>query len=263
MAVVVITGAAGVIGRAVAPLLAGKHELRLVDLARPATDGADDIGTWFECSISDAEAMTSAFRGADAVIHLAGISTEARWSDLLAVNIDGTRIVLECAQEAGVRRVLLASSIHAGGYLSDASANPTLVRPDTYYGVSKAAMEALGALFADRFSMAVVSARLCTFGAKPTPDRTVGAWLSVGDTARLFEAAIALDTAGHHLVWGVSDNAPGWYALEPGRAMGFHPQDDAARWLQENTGVTPEHPAPDLLGGSFIDLPLGEPVTRV
>lgn len=262
MAVVVITGAAGVIGRAVAPLLARKHDLRLVDLARPASGDALDAGTWFECSIHDADAMASVLRGADALIHLAGISSEAPWDDLLAANIDGTRVVLECAHRAGVRRVLLASSIHAGGYLSDASADPTAVRPDTYYGVSKAAMEALGALYADRFSMAVVSARLCTFGARPTPDRTVGAWLSVDDTARLFEAAISLNSPGHHLVWGVSDNAPGWFPLEPGRAIGFEPQDDAARWLQENTGVTPEEPASDFLGGSFIDLPLGVSVRR-
>lgn len=263
MAVVVITGAAGVIGRAVAPLLAPAHELRLVDLAIPKSKDSGAVGTWFEGSITDADAMASVLRGADACIHLAGISTEARWTDLLAANIDGTRVILESAQRAGVPRVLLASSIHAGGYLSDESADPTAVRPDTYYGVSKAAMEALGALFADRFSMTIVSARLCTFGARPTPDRTLGAWLSVGDTARLFEAAIALDAPGHHLVWGVSNNAPGWFPLEPGRAMGFEPQDDAKRWLQENTGITPENPAPDLLGGSFIDLPLGQPVQRL
>lgn len=262
MAVVVITGAAGVIGRTVAPLLARNHDLRLVDLARPASGEAADVGSWFECSIRDAAAMASVLRGADALIHLAGISTEAPWEDLLAANIDGTRIVLESAHRAGVRRVLLASSIHAGGYLTEGSADSAAVRPDTYYGVSKAAMEALGALYADRFSMAIVSARLCTFGTQPTPDRTVGAWLSVGDTARLFEAAISLDAPGHHIVWGVSDNAPGWFPLEPGRAIGFEPRDDAKRWLQENTGETPANPASDFLGGSFLTLPLGVAVRR-
>lgn len=263
MAVVVITGAAGVIGRAVAPLLAPEHELRLVDLAVPRSEDACAVGTWFECSVTDPDAMASVLRGADACIHLAGIPTEAGWSDLLAANIDGTRVVLESAQRAGVTRVLLASSIHAGGYLSGGSADPTAVRPDTYYGVTKAAVEALGALFADRFSMTIVSARLCTFGHRPSPGRTLATWLSVGDAARLFEAVIALDAPGHHLVWGVSNNAPGWFPLEPGRAVGFDPVDDAEQWLRADSAVAPEPPAPGLLGGSFIDLPLGRPARRL
>ena len=132
------------------------------------------------------------------------------------------------------------------------------VRPDSYYGVSKAAMEALGSLFADRFGMCVVSARICTFGMEPSAGRTVATWLSTDDMVRLIETVAGMETPGHHLIWAVSDNGPGWFDLEPGRRIGYHPADDAASRLEEITGATPTLPDPlAALGGPFLDLPLG------
>lgn len=254
MATVVVTGAAGVMGRAVTPLLAGRHRLRLVDIDVP--EHAD--GTWTRCSVTDAETFAGVLEGADALVHFAGISTEAPWDDLLQVNVDGTKRVLEAAHNAGVRRVLLASSIHAGGYLTGADADVRASRPDSYYGVSKVAMEALGSLFADRYGMCVVSARICTFGREPSAGRTVATWLSVADTARLIEAVVALDTPGHHLVWGVSANSPGWFPLEAGKRIGYQPEDDAVQRLAEIHGGMLEPPDPrSPLGGPFLDLPLG------
>lgn len=254
MSIIVITGAAGVIGRAVVPILADRHQLRLVDIDVP--DDADD--TWTKCSVTDTAALSVVLEGADALVHLAGISTEAPWDDILQVNIDGTRRVLESARDAGVRRVLLASSIHAGGYLTGTTADVRASRPDSYYGVSKVAMEALGSLFADRFGMCVVSARICTFGQEPSPGRTMATWLSVDDTVRLIDAVVGLEMPGHHLVWGVSANGPGWFSLEPGQRIGYRPADDAVQRLAAADGAMPQSPdAESALGGPFLDLPLG------
>lgn len=254
MATIVITGAAGVIGTAVTPLLADRHELRLVDIDVP--DDAD--GSWTQCSVTDSEKLGAVMEGADAVVHLAGIASEAPWDDLLQVNIDGTKRVLEAARDAGVRRVLLASSIHAGGYSTGSTADVHAVRPDSYYGVSKVAMEALGSLFADRFEMCIVSARICTFGHEPSLGRTVATWLSVNDTVRLIEAAVRLEAPGNHVVWGVSANSPGWFPLEPGRQIGYHPADNATQLLTETHGALPQFPDPrSRLGGPLLDVPLG------
>jgi len=79
------------------------------------------------------------------------------------------------AREAGVQRVLLASSIHAVGFHTPASVEAVEVptpRPDTYYGVGKVVMEALGQLYADRFGMSVVAARLGTVEPEPTSIRS-------------------------------------------------------------------------------------------
>jgi nucleoside-diphosphate-sugar epimerase len=261
---VVITGAAGRIGRAIAPLLARPgRTLRLLDTVDDRLDRAIPGAEWLTVSIEDADALRDAFTDATAVIHLAGLSSERPWADLLRVNIDGTRTVLEAARAAGARRVMLASSIHAVGFAPVASAaldplDPP--RPDTYYGVSKAAMEALGSLYADRFGMSIVSARICTFLEEPGDGRAVAQWLSPADAARLAEAAIALDNGRHHVVWGVSDNAPGWFSLDAGHAIGYHPEDDAEAALRLRDGVAP--PTPDRrapLGAAFTDAdhPLG------
>ena len=84
---------------------------------------------------------------------------------LVRTNVDGTKTLLDACVAAGVPRVLLASSLHAVGYVpavSLAEAPVLCPRPDSYYGWSKVAIEALGSLYADRFGMTVVSARLGT-----------------------------------------------------------------------------------------------------
>jgi nucleoside-diphosphate-sugar epimerase len=259
MQLIVVTGAAGRIGRAIVPLLARPgRRIRLLDTETPSPAPDSDEGLeWYSGSVEDPEALREAFAGADAVIHLGGLSSERPWADLLRVNIDGTRNVLEAAREAGVRRVLLASSIHAVGFAPVASAaldEPQPARPDTYYGVSKAAMEALGSLYADRFGMSVVSARICTFLEEPGDGRAVAQWLSPADAARLAEAAVALDDGRHHVVWGVSANSPEWFSLEAGHAIGYHPQDDAFAKLSRRDGTAPPAPDPRApLGAAFTD----------
>ncbi|UOE42878.1 NAD-dependent epimerase/dehydratase family protein [Agromyces larvae] len=277
---VVITGASGRIGSQVVPLLdrAGRT-LRLVDTELPErveegpwgmASGAPLRGSieLHRASIERDDEIRAAVRGADAVVHLAALASERPWADLVRVNIDGTQRVLEAAHLGGVRRVLLASSIHAVGFAhaGAAATTPVLVpRPDTFYGVSKAAVEALGSVYADRYGMSVVSARICAFGAEPLPGGDLGHWLSPGDAARLIEAAIALDDGRHHIVWGVSANAPGGFDLRAGWVIGFDPEDDAVRVLTERDGVAPESArspaaARGPIGGEFTDAdhPLGE-----
>ena len=67
--------------------------------------------------LRDIETQAEAFDGADLVVHLGGLADERPWTDLLAVNIDGTRAVCEAARLAGVGRLLLASSVHAAGFV--------------------------------------------------------------------------------------------------------------------------------------------------
>ena len=254
---VVITGASGRIGRAVVPLLRRpRRMLRLVDTSPTEFEPGDDI-SWHDVSIEDADGMEAVLDGASGLVHLAGLASERPWADLLRVNIDGTHTVLEAARRTGVDRVLLASSIHAVGFQPVAAAGatvPPLPRPDTYYGVSKAAMEALGSLYADRFGMSVVSARICAFTVDAGDGRMTAQWLSPGDMARLIEASLALDDGAHHIVWGVSANAPGWFSLDAGFAIGYRPQDDARAVAIERDGAEP--PEPDTqtpLGGAFTD----------
>ncbi|HEV7360111.1 MAG TPA: NAD(P)-dependent oxidoreductase [Mycobacterium sp.] len=112
---VLITGAAGRIGTMVRPRLRAEGvSLRLMDVVAPTDiqDGEETIVG----SVTDRRGLTDAMHGVDAVVHLAGIAVEAAWDDILEANVTGTQSVLQSAVDAGVTRLVLASSNHAAGF---------------------------------------------------------------------------------------------------------------------------------------------------
>lgn len=263
MATLLITGAAGRIGAALRPrLLAAGHDLVLLDERTP--DDPVAVGERLVLgSVHDAGALDDALVGVHTVVHLAGIPTEDTWDDLVAANLTGTKDVLERAAAAGVLRVLQASSIHAVGLVPEPLDDPGTVpgdrlpRPDTYYGVTKAGMELLGSLFADRFGMSIVSARIGAFGERPSSARALLMWSSPDDLVRLVEATVALREPGHHVVWALSRNHGSPADLTAGERIGFRPVDDAAAVLDADARAA--LPTEDLrsLGGAMAGLPLG------
>ncbi|WP_082072115.1 NAD-dependent epimerase/dehydratase family protein [Pseudarthrobacter chlorophenolicus] len=227
---IAITGGAGMMATLLRPYLAeAGYAVRLLDLAEAPRLLQNE--TMHVGSVTDPTFMNAALEGTTAVVHLGGLHREKTWEEIVLTNITGTQVTLEAARRNGVERVLLASSTHAVGFHPTAAAAPDVVltpRPDTYYGVSKAAVEALGSLYADKFGMKVVSARIGTGGERPGNVRTLGSWLSPADSFRLVQATLSDRGApGHHVVWAVSANTRGWANLEAGRAIGFEPQDDA------------------------------------
>ncbi|MQY29781.1 NAD-dependent epimerase/dehydratase family protein [Nocardia aurantia] len=256
---VLITGAAGIVGRLMRPRLARPDRvLRLLDIQpiEPAAPGEQvEI---VHGSVTDPAAMTAACRDADALIHLGGIAREDSWERILDVNIDGTRTVLEAARAAGVPRVVLASSNHAVGFRTIGEAGPdglpadSSPRPDTYYGVSKAVVEALGSLYHSRFGMDVTCLRIGTCFERPADVRGLSTWLSPDDCARLLEAALAVEQPGYRVVWGVSANTRAVVSSREGEAIGYHAHDDAERFAGDVNGTLP-----DLLGGGFCEIELG------
>src|SRR5207248_2071862 len=79
---VVITGAAGLIGRTVAPTLARRWDLQQTDLREG--DGISAL------DVTDLARCRQVFDGADAVVHLAGVpDPDASWERLLPSNVVG------------------------------------------------------------------------------------------------------------------------------------------------------------------------------
>lgn len=267
--VVLITGANGGVGRLMRTRLAREGRvLRLLDVVRPENPVEGEAVEVIEASVTDEAAMRAACEGVEAIIHLGGISVEAPWDGILSANIDGTRVVMEAARDAGVTRVVLASSNHAAGFydLDDAPAEglaaDAFPRPDTYYGVSKVAMEALGSLFHDRYGIDVTAVRIGSCFEKPWDRRSLWTWMSPDDGARLLEACLATPEPGFRVVWGISRNTRNWWSLEAGEAIGYHPQDDSEVYADELLGDTiddgPQGPEERLAGGKFCFTPLGE-----
>ena len=147
---ILITGAAGQLGRALRQGLRGSYPLiRLLDVAPlGAAEKGEEVLTG---DIRDLAAMEKATAGIDCVVHLAGQSTEAEWEKVLPLNIEGCYNIFEAARRNGVKRIIFASSNHAIGFHRRERFIDTAVlpRPDTRYGVSKVFGEALGRLYAD------------------------------------------------------------------------------------------------------------------
>jgi len=257
MAIILMTGAAGQIGTMLRPRLARPgRTLRLLDTAGLTAGPGEEAVT---ASITDPAAMAGACRDADAVIHLAGIPGEAPWPQILEANVDGTHTVFEAARRAGAGRVVYASSNHAVGF-TPRSAFPVpdyaFPAPDTYYGVSKAAGEALAALYHYRYGLDAICVRILTCEQRPTTVRSLSTWLSPDDAGRLFESCLSAPSPGFRVIFGVSANTRGgWVSLDEARALGYQPRDDAEGYAAE---VIAAHGEPDpadpllaYLGGEF------------
>jgi uronate dehydrogenase len=241
-----ITGGSGYIGGVLrASLSKPRRQIRLFDAKPPPAESAlRDNETFIAGSVNDLDALRSASRGADVIIHLAALHDTRldgadAWPAIQEVNIGGTFNVFEAARHERVRRVVFASSNHTVGfYPRNRAPAPDYLfpMPDTFYGVSKVAGEALGSLYHHRYGLDVICLRILTCVPRPRDIRSLATWLSPGDTGRLFEAAIATPVAGFVVAWGVSANSRAWFDMGEATRLGYSPQDDAESYCDEVTG---------------------------
>lgn len=254
---ILVTGAAGRIGTVLrAGLARPGRVLRLLDVAPQPPAAPGEPVEPVTASFLDPDAVGAACRDVDAVVHLGGLAGEAPWPDLAAVNIDGTRLVLDAARQHHVPRVVLASSIHAAGFRTAGDAPiaaDTPPRPDTYYGASKAAAEALGALFHARYGTDITCLRIGAFRPRPVTPADLAMWLSYGDAVRLVDACLTTTAGGYRVVWGISRNTRRWFSTAESDAIGYRGVDDAETHAGEIGAGPPER----LVGGTFCAMPLG------
>ena len=251
---VLVTGAAGSIGGVLGSGLVDRgHSVVGLDLT-PEPEGF--TGDWFTADCADPDAVEAVFAasakagGIDAVVHLAGRPTEASLPDELTSHVITTAALLDAMVRHGVSRIVYASSNHAVGRTprSERLTVDVRPRPDTFYGVAKVAAEALLSLYVDRYGIDAVATRIGSFLAQPETVRGLSTWLSHDDGVRMFDACLTTPDPGFAVLYGVSDNTRGWWDLEPGRRLGYHPQDDAERYAEQ---VIPD-PERDEVQGAHV-----------
>ncbi len=161
-----ITGGRGFIGVNLTQLLAQSRELRILDnLERCSTTGWNDgIVDFSQKDIVDSNSLKPSFDQVDHVVHLAAYGSvieSIRDPDSnFAVNVQGTLNVLQASVDAGVRRLVFAST--GGALIGDATPpvdENSLPKPISPYGASKLCGEAYCHAFAKSYGIETVCLR--------------------------------------------------------------------------------------------------------
>lgn len=253
---IVFTGAAGGIGTMIRPLLAPFYPgLVLSDRVKPKNLQRDE--TFVPADLTKPDEVAAMVKNADGVIHLGGHSVEGTWEQILNANIIGCYNLFEAAREAGVKRVVFASSNHAVGFYPRKKKIRTdvTVRPDSRYGVSKAFGEALGALYADKHGIAVTCLRIGNVGPRPLDVRRLSIWISPDDIVQLIRIGLEHRDIRFEILYGASDNEASWWDNSRARSLGYRPtgkaEDHRAHAVAEQAKIGPD-PIGDLFqGGTF------------
>lgn len=155
---ILVTGGRGYVGSHLVPrLLNSGHEVTIVDsLRRPLDVEPPSSVDFCRIDVRDAGAMSECFaaRSIDAVVHLAAMTFPGESVELpdecRSINLGGTQTLLETMKNAGVGRLVFASSCSVYGspakYPVDEN---SAVNPESPYATSKLAAESAVVEFAD------------------------------------------------------------------------------------------------------------------
>ena len=223
---VMVTGATGKIGQTLMEDLSDTYILT----GTSRTPQADP--RFRVLAFDDIAALTDAFRGQDAIVHMHAKSNHDTdvLEPYLQPNVVGVYHAFEAARRAGVPRFVFASSNHATGMYEgdhpysaivagryeglDPATIPYVdtgmpIRPDGPYGIAKAFGEAAGRHYSDRHGMSVICLRIGTLNrdSRPLIPRHFATLLSHRDLTHLVERCIeAPDDLRFRIFYGVSNN---------------------------------------------------------
>lgn len=250
---VLLTGASGGIGTRLRSLLRQVYpDLVLSDLQAPPDLRPEE--TFIAADLADPAAVARACEGVEGIIHLGGYSVEGPWETILNANIIGCYNLFESARKAGVKRVVFASSNHAMGFHPRKTriGIEAVPRPDTRYGVSKLFGEGLGALYAHKHGMGVLSIRIGNFGDKPIDARRLAIWLKPEDLVQLIRIGLEKPDLIYEVVYGMSDNKRAWWDNRRALELGYKPEgrsEDYAAAALESQKSLPKDEIGDFFQG--------------
>jgi len=260
---IVLTGAAGRLGGYLRKPLAAKCKTLVSTDIAPLTDPLIKGESFVQADLADYAKMSEIIKGADMVVHFGGHPDEKPFEDILHANIIGCYNIWQAAHEAGVRRIVYASSIHAVGLHPKTTAINihTPHRPDSYYGLAKCFAEDMAKLYWDKKGLEAVCLRILSC-ANVTNSRALGSWLSYDDLVHLVERAVDTPTTGFAVIYGVSNNDRSPVDNSGASFLGYRPRDNAEQFAEDILANAPEPDPRDpdqmMHGGPFATTDLGE-----
>jgi len=263
---IVMTGAAGGVATMIRPLLRDRYEMVLSDRAAISDLAANE--SFVEADMTDPAAMERLLEGADGLIHLGGQSVEGPWDAVLNANIIGLHNTYEAACRQGCQRIIFATTNHVVGFYRRQVTidHAVMPRPDSRYGVSKAFGEALGRMYADKHGLRVLNIRIGNVDHKPVDRRRLSIWVSPRDLVQLMRIGLEHPDIHFEVVYGVSDNARGWYDNRNAFRLGYEPRDQSEDYAAEATAadsvVSDDLVGEQFMGGGFCGIEFSGDVKR-
>jgi nucleoside-diphosphate-sugar epimerase len=218
---VLVTGAAGMIGRKLVDRLAADGAISaftLLDVVPPAAPAGSVTAMTADLSAPDVAARVVAARP-EIIFHLAAVvsgEAEADFDKGLRVNLDGTRALFEAIRAVGDGyrpRVVFASSIAAyGAPFPDTIGDDFVTTPHTSYGTQKVICELLLADYSRRGVFDGIGLRLPNICIRPgAPNKAASGF---------FSNIMREPLAGREAVLPVGEEVRMWHA-SPRAAVGF------------------------------------------
>jgi uronate dehydrogenase len=202
--------------------------------------------------LTDVDALRRAAVGMEVVVHMAAAADEnAGLESVLASNVIGAYHVFEASRQAGVKRLVFASSVMANwGYQYDEPYKaikecrfedvpdeiPIVthldpVRPTELYSASKVWGESLAQVYADAHGLSCICLRIGWVNGADRPYRPelAAVWCSQRDIADLVERCVnAAEDLRFDIFYGVSNNRHRWVDIDhPRHMLGWVPRDCA------------------------------------
>lgn len=220
MTVLAFTGATGFVGSSVleAALAAGHVVRALTRRDQPAIDGVE----WVRGTLADKAALAELVTGADAAVHIAGLTNAPDPADFTPANVTGTANVIAAMKAAKVARLVFVSSL--------AARKPEL----SAYGASKAEAEALveasglqwttvrpPAVYGPRDVDMFELFRSAKWGIVPLPPGGATSIIHVSDLAELLTALAKNTAPTRHKTYEPDDGREGgWSHQELAQTIG-------------------------------------------
>jgi len=231
MVKVLVTGAAGAVGRPVCrALLDAGHEVIALDRVVTVHATRHVVG-----NVADPHLMLEASQGVDAIVHLAAEPNDAPFAELLEPNVVGLYCAFNAARVNHVPRVVLASTIQVLGYRGQAK-RPASVEdcsPSNHYALTKVWAETMGEMYSRQYGITVLSCRIAWMVRNPQEARRMEElgrfelYLSAMDAGRFFLRAVELPLSGFSVAYVVSRGGKLAFDMEPAkRLLGFEPEDN-------------------------------------
>jgi len=263
---ILLTGAAGKIGRLLTPLLRRSYTLRLCD--RSPMEFALPEDEVEQGDLAEPEFARRAVAGVEGVVHMAAlVASRVSFEDTFNGNYRALLAVLEACRRLQVSRFVYASSHHIVGLHSSSAIldEGARVAPDSFYGLSKAFGEGACALYAARFGIATLVIRIGNADPEVADARRERLWISGRDLAQLVTIGLTHPELRYEIVYGVSRCTAPIFSLERAVRLGYQPEDVAAE--HRSTAFRPlsafgPEDGYGYAGGVFAADPLLDPFER-